>query len=592
MEYPVKFETSQDISYSPIKQETPESSDVKEIDYGLKKHQDKSPGAERLASKEHSCTTCEYITCNKSNLNRHMTSKQHMDALMKKEVNGTDSIEEDSMMKDMKDHPCDHCDFIYKYNPDQTGMRLCKLALSRHMNDKHAEFKLKCDQCEKTVWTQKQLEVHKTKHDYSTADGNYTCDQCGYKCKHSFTLRIHINGVHLGLKPHQCELCPAAFSVKGALTMHKLSHTDVRNFPCQFCEKAFHTKANLITHIRTHTGEKPFTCDVCGKSFSDQAYFAKHKRKHITNASGQHVKDFNCEICGKGFSKKAYFQSHVTSHQNQSDGKAIKYSNEFKMEAVVKAKDVGVRQAAAAMSMNVKTLSNWVRLSVHPHTCSLCGKAFSYSAQLKNHVLTHKTEKANIRYEEAFKEEVAQYALGQSLKEAIKKYQLPHSTVNSWVQLISNPRSCHLCGKSFGKDSTVRRHIEQVHRDTQEGEEEKYRRAGEIQNTQSFSDYLDDHHLLPSEEQIKERIREKERKQEEKEKFAHLAQEILFREKYMKDKNVDDVQAVVAVMKREDADELEPAVCSPFDCLTDGKDNKESALSGTVKIEPGQGEVS
>jgi len=242
----------------------------------------------------------------------------------------------------MKDYPgvaCEHCDFIYKYNKqDQKGERKCKQTLNEHMNDEHAELKFKCDQCEKTVWTQTQLEVHRTKHVYSTADGNYTCDQCGYKCKQSNRIRFHINAVHLGLKPHLCELCPAAFSTKSALTKHKLSHTNERNFPCQFCEKAFHTKSNLETHIRTHTGEKPYTCDICGKSFSDQAYFSKHKRLHVTDASGIPVKDFNCEICNKGFTRRSYLQSHMTSHQNQVDGKAIKYSNEFRMEAVVQAK--------------------------------------------------------------------------------------------------------------------------------------------------------------------------------------------------------------------------------------------------------------
>eukprot|EP00092_Neocalanus_flemingeri_P009882 GFUD01010651.1.p1 GENE.GFUD01010651.1~~GFUD01010651.1.p1 ORF type:complete len:755 (-),score=140.96 GFUD01010651.1:213-2477(-) len=515
----------------------------------------------------------------------------------------------------MKEYPgveCDHCDFIYKYNPlDQKGLRKCKQTLNEHMNDEHAEVKFKCDQCDKTFWTPKQLELHKITHNYSSAEGSYSCDQCEYKCYKSNTLKLHINAVHLGVKPHLCELCPAAFASKSSLNNHKLSHSDERNFKCQFCEKAFHSKGNLETHIRTHTGEKPYTCDVCGKSFSDQAYFAKHKRLHDTNSSGQSVKDFICQICSKGFNRRPYLRSHMTSHLNQVEGKATKFSNEFKMEAVLKAKNLGVTKAATEMCVNMKTLKNWVKLSVHPHICSLCGKAFSYEAQLKNHFLTHPADdsqvKANIRYKTAFKLEVSQYALNQSIQEAVIKYQLPHSTINFWVKRMSNPQPCHLCGKSFSNDSSVRRHIEQVHKDTPEGLEEQSRRAAEIQISQPFSEFLADNDLLPSEEQIQERTREKEKKKEEKEEFALLAREILSREKGMKDKELEMGQfGIPFQVKTEEAEEFKIDVLAPITCLTVCSSNdqesgfsesfntdkdQESELSGTVKIEPNHLEV-
>ena len=173
------------------------------------------------------------------------------------------------------------------------------------------------------------------------------------------------------------------------------------------------------------------------------------------------------------------------------------------------------------MCVNRNTLKNWVKCSVHPHICSLCGKAFSNEAQLKNHVNTHPADegevKTNVRYEAAFKEEVAHYALENTIQEAIKNFQRPHSTINNWVKRIYNAKPCHLCGKSFSNESAVRRQIEQVHKNTPDGAEELFRRTEEIKNSQHFSAFLADHDLLPSKEEIQERSREKERLREEKE---------------------------------------------------------------------------
>ena len=155
---------------------------------------------------------------------------------------------------EMKDYPgvkCDHCDFIYKHHPsDELGSRRCKKQLNEHMNDEHAELKLKCDHCEKSFWSQRQLKVHTVRHVNSAENGSLSCDKCDYQCKSAHTLKHHIDAVHLGVKKHLCDWCPKAFGTKSTLNKHILSHTDERNFKCQFCEKAFHTKGNLATHIR------------------------------------------------------------------------------------------------------------------------------------------------------------------------------------------------------------------------------------------------------------------------------------------------------------------------------------------------------
>ena len=138
--------------------------------------------------------------------------------------------------------------------------------------------------------------------------------------------------------------------------------------------------------------------------------------------------------------------------------------------------------------------------------------------------------KPNIRYDPSFKHEVAQFALANSIQEATAKYQLAHSTVNYWLKLISDPKPCHLCGKSFANDSTVRRHIEQVHKNTPEGAMEQARKVQEL-SVQPFFQYLADNDLLPSEEMIKAREDERERRDAVKRKIILILMSILLNRK-------------------------------------------------------------
>jgi len=204
--------------------------------------------------------------------------------------------------------------------------------------------------------------------------------------------------------------------------------------------------------------------------------------------------------------------------------------------------EIGLSKTADELCINLNTLKGWVQLSVHPHICDICEKAFPYKASLKKHLLTHpeykvmngistavEDVKPNIRYDPSFKHEVAQFALANSIQEATAKYQLAHSTVNYWLKLISDPKPCHLCGKTFANDSTVRRHIEQVHKHTPEGALEQARKLQEL-SVQPFFQYLADNDLLPSEEMIRAREDEKERREREKSDLAVVAREVIARE--------------------------------------------------------------
>jgi len=436
---------------------------------------------------------------------------------------------------------CDFCDYFWKYDPqDPKRERRAKQFLNLHMNDEHPDKKMKCDQCDKTFWNNEQMAKHVKVHSFIHESGQLVCSECGYKCKDNHRLTSHINAVHLGIKPHLCDQCPMAFSAKGALKVHRMKHTGERSHFCQFCPKAFTSRHNLATHVRTHTGEKPHTCDVCGKSFNDAAYFAKHKRLHLKSDDGTQLKDFFCSICNKGFTRKSYLRNHMGTHNKldklSSPRTLVKYSNEFKSEAVTRAKEDGISKAARELEVNLNTLNGWVLLSENPHTCNICNKSFPYESSLKIHLKRH-LENKNMepkeyplksvtdppknrsgKYSSSFRKEVAEFAIANRIQDACKKYGLPHSTINFWVKLLNDPRSCPLCGKNFSNDNAVKRHLTQVHRENKSRVEINLEKSTDPHFL--TSNFLSFNNLFTSEDNLKKHLEFQKKEKEEGQEMA------------------------------------------------------------------------
>ena len=76
-----------------------------------------------------------------------------------------------------------------------------------------------------------------------------------------------------------CVKCGKGFSNYSALSKHKLTHSNVRNFPCHLCPKAFKRQDHLNGHMLTHRDTKPFECDVngCDRTYCDARSLRRHK---------------------------------------------------------------------------------------------------------------------------------------------------------------------------------------------------------------------------------------------------------------------------------------------------------------------------
>ena len=72
-----------------------------------------------------------------------------------------------------------------------------------------------------------------------------------FATKHHLTG--HVNGVHLGMKPHACHLCEMRFTPKGSLTRHVGAvHLGIQNHACNRCDMRFAElwrRLQLFTHL-------------------------------------------------------------------------------------------------------------------------------------------------------------------------------------------------------------------------------------------------------------------------------------------------------------------------------------------------------
>jgi transposase-like protein len=104
------------------------------------------------------------------------------------------------------------------------------------------------------------------------------------------------------------------------------------------------------------------------------------------------------------------------------------------------------------------------------HICSNCGKGCVSEYNLKKHIRTQHTnidDKKPVTmksYSKELKDEVAKYALENSVEEAKDKFIVPGGTIRRWVKLLTNPQICTECGVAFASVMELRKHIEVNHK--------------------------------------------------------------------------------------------------------------------------------
>ena len=124
----------------------------------------------------------------------------------------------------------------------------CKFAASNAYDliiHKEIEHTHPCDHCEFTATTDKHLRYHKGVN--HAEKRFYICVLCDYSTTCSSNLKVHMNGVHGGIR-YPCDQCDYSAKTSDTLKTHKKSiHKGIR-YQCDKCDYAATRHGNLKVH--------------------------------------------------------------------------------------------------------------------------------------------------------------------------------------------------------------------------------------------------------------------------------------------------------------------------------------------------------
>uniref|UniRef100_A0A182Y9L3 C2H2-type domain-containing protein n=1 Tax=Anopheles stephensi TaxID=30069 RepID=A0A182Y9L3_ANOST len=121
--------------------------------------------------------------------------------------------------------------------------------------------KIVCELCKKEFLYPCNLNQHKQLH--HSKEKPHECRVCHYRFEYVGHLQRHIRQQH------------------ESMAEELLAPAEPQSFDCNFCGESFDTKPLLTAHVQTmHRGEKPFQCDKCPATFSYKKSYETHREEH------------------------------------------------------------------------------------------------------------------------------------------------------------------------------------------------------------------------------------------------------------------------------------------------------------------------
>ena len=186
----------------------------------------------------------------------------------------------------------------------------------------------------------------------------------------------------------------------------------------------FQSTNSFCKHMKNLHGVKsPLKCEKCGLQLS-YANLKRHmKVAHLGVPAGRTT--FNCEECGNIFGTRATFTKHQIEHARNNGSSLTIEQEQFLLKQQVKSDNVNtICDICGAKLSCALTLQRHKRThdsnGFKPHTCKLCGKAYTAKRNLSNHIA------------------------------------IVHEQTKNFA--------CKMCGKLFGSYSNLHDHEKRIHR--------------------------------------------------------------------------------------------------------------------------------
>ncbi|XP_033231816.1 zinc finger protein 761-like [Belonocnema kinseyi] len=215
------------------------------------------------------------------------------------------------------------------------------------------EMMYKCNRCARTYKQKRYLAWHQ-KFDCGVMP-QFQCKFCGRRFKRKFNMRVHINTLHMSLKPapvkpkFTCDFCGYIGKSKCNLEHHITSRhlrTSTKRFrESKSINKCLKLKEKIIQDPETTgqqrneiydlevctvntikeaayhkkigcKGKLQFSCKLCAKEYARKCDFIRH-----INCAHMRLQQFSCDCCQYKTNHEADFSKHIAAHHLQSSKK-------------------------------------------------------------------------------------------------------------------------------------------------------------------------------------------------------------------------------------------------------------------------------